>query len=114
MKEFPGHLKIQRDISLAPKTSWLIGGRDQFFAEPSSLEELTAIYKIVIENKTSITILGGGTNVLISDKGISGLVISLSKFSKIEKIEEGKDLKFWTYSGTNKSEILKIFLKYKL
>jgi UDP-N-acetylmuramate dehydrogenase len=106
--------KMKKNIKLAPYTSWLIGGDAEFFAEPESVE---ALKKEIIEagtNKTPITILGGGTNVLISDDGIKGLVISLKKLSGVEILSKEGFLNFWALGGTTKSELLKTFLKHKL
>ncbi len=61
-----------------------------------------------------ITILGGGTNVLISDKGIKGLTVCLRKLSGVETSIEADRLHLTAWAGTTKAEILKIFLKYKL
>jgi UDP-N-acetylmuramate dehydrogenase len=111
---FPKNINIQEQIPLAPHTSWLIGGPAEYFCEPHTVEELQKIGEWSVANNISVTILGGGTNVLVSDSGIKGLVISLGKLSGVEIIESSKNLVFWAKSGTNKSELLKIFLKHKL
>jgi UDP-N-acetylmuramate dehydrogenase len=105
---------IQKKIKLASHTSWLIGGEAEYFFEPKDIEKLKEVLSYSSKEEIPVTVLGGGTNVLISDAGIKGLVISLGKYSGIEDIKIDQNLTFWAKAGTNKSELLKIFLKNKL
>ncbi len=107
-------MEIKAGIALADYTSWLIGGPADYFALPTNIEELKSCWKWGFERSLPVSFLGGGTNVLISDKGIRGLTICLRKFSKIEINCEKSNLKISCLSGTAKSELLKAFLKYKL
>lgn len=107
-------MQIQQNISLASYTSWLVGGAAQYFALPTNLEELKEAQKFAQDKKLPITILGDGSNVLISDQGIEGLTICLRKLSGTEVREESGRLYISVWAGTGKSELLKIFLKYKL
>jgi UDP-N-acetylmuramate dehydrogenase len=105
---------FQKGVNLAKHTSWLIGGLADFYFEPKTILELVESQNLAQKNSLPITVLGGGSNVLISDKGIRGLVISLSKLSGIEILDETNPLTFWALAGTSKSQLLKIFLKQKL
>ncbi len=60
-------------------TAWKIGGPADVLLEPKSVEELTEAVRIAREHDVPVTILGGGTNVLILDGGIRGLTIRLAK-----------------------------------
>ena len=60
-------------------TAWKIGGPADVLLEPKSVEELTEAVRVARENDVPITILGGGTNVLVLDGGIRGLTIRLAK-----------------------------------
>ena len=75
-------LKIQKDIFLAPYTTFRIGGLANYFAEASNTEEIRELCNWAKEKGIPILILGGGSNVLVSDKGFEGLVIKIrnSKF----------------------------------
>lgn len=107
-------IEIKENILLAPYTSWLIGGKADYLCFPTQIEELKEAW-LWAENKNfPVTFMGGGTNVLISDSGIRGLTINLRKFSKTDISEEANKLHIKCLSGTAKSEILKIFLKYQL
>jgi UDP-N-acetylmuramate dehydrogenase len=112
-------LKIQSEIPLAPMTSWRVGGPAEFLAEPVSMDELKEAMNWARANSHEITVLSGGTNVLVSDNGVRGLVIALHKLSGAQTREsvhaDGRTyLEIGCLAGTSKSELLKIFLKYKL
>ena len=58
-------------------TSFKIGGNADFFVHINSVDELKKVLKFAKKENINITILGNGTNVLVSDKGIKGIVIRL-------------------------------------
>lgn len=68
-------INIQENISLAPYTTFRIGGPAQYFVEVESGEELAEAVAFATEKNLKFFILGGGSNVLISDNGFQGLVI---------------------------------------
>jgi UDP-N-acetylmuramate dehydrogenase len=61
---------------LAPFTTFKVGGSARWFAEPNDLEELRSILELV-PGDADITVLGRGSNVVVSDTGIDGLVLRL-------------------------------------
>lgn len=106
--------KIDRDVKLASLTSWLVGGRAEYFTEPRSLEDLKAALTWAQRENQEVTVISGGTNVLISDQGVRGLVVSLRKMAALESRETDGRLVIECLSGTSKSELLKTFLKHRL
>jgi UDP-N-acetylmuramate dehydrogenase len=107
-------MEILKNVPLAPYTSWQIGGPADLFCLPKNLEELKSAVSIAEKNSWSVTVLGGGSNVLISDRGVEGLVICLKNIAGTSVEVKGDSLYLEAWSGTSKSELLKIFLKYKL
>ncbi len=107
-------MDIKSNVPLAEYTSWLIGGPADHLAFPTNLEELKEAWQWAHDKSLPVTILGGGTNVLVSDKGIRGLTINLRRFSKVEVQTDSTHLRIKCLSGTTKSELLKAFLKHKL
>ena len=111
-------LNVLQNVNLAQYTSWLIGGEAEHFCMPVTVEDLKQALQHANQNKLKITILGGGSNVLVSDQGIKGLTICLRRFSEIKseiKSEaSGERLYIDCLSGTAKSELLKLFLKHQL
>ncbi len=80
------HLKIQQNILLAPFTTFKIGGSAKFFIEVKTKSELKEAIAFAKKNKENIFIIGGGSNLLINDSVVNGLVIKLSNNSvKISK-----------------------------
>ena len=72
--------EIKKNINLKNYTTFKIGGDAQYFAEALSSEDLVNLIKYSNKENMNLTIIGGGSNILISDKGIKGLtVINRSK-----------------------------------
>ena len=107
-------LKILNNVNCSEYTSWLVGGEAEYFCMPENLDQLQEALAYANSRQLPMTILGGGSNVLISDRGIPGLTICLRKLSGVHsEIKQGQ-LYIQALAGTAKSELLKIFLKNKL
>ena len=78
---------------MAKHTSFRIGGPADVLAQPADEAELAALLKRAGEHAVPVTLVGNGSNLLVRDKGIRGLVIKLSNiFSSITV--EGNELTF--------------------
>lgn len=75
-----------RDETLAEKTTMRVGGKADYYVEPASEEELASVLKVCRHWGVPFLMLGRGSNLLIRDGGIRGVVISLAQaaFSRIE------------------------------
>ncbi len=69
--------KIKKDVPLAPSTTFKIGGPAKLFIEIRDKEDLPWAMEWARENKEEIFIFGGGSNVLVNDRGVDGLVIKI-------------------------------------
>lgn len=107
-------MNIQEKVVLSSYTSWLVGGVADYLCLPTNTEEIGEGLRWASERGLEVTLLGGGSNVLVSDLGVRGLTMVLKKFSGTEVVQEDGRLKITALSGTGKSELLKIFLKHKL
>jgi len=67
--------KVKENVPLAPYTSARIGGPADIFLMADTSAELARIVKLMWKHEISFTMLGGGSNVLVSDKGVRGVVI---------------------------------------
>lgn len=65
----------RRDVTLAPFTTFRIGGPADLLTEPATPDELAAAVTWAREQRMPLQIIGLGANVLIGDRGIRGLVI---------------------------------------
>lgn len=68
-------MTIQQNIPLAQYTNWRIGGPADYFAEVENRDELVSAVDYAQKHSLPIFVFGGGTNILVSDKGFRGLVI---------------------------------------
>jgi len=69
---------------LAPLTTWRIGGDAELFVEPRSRDELAAVVADLWQNGQPWRMLGGGSNLLISDRGVPDAVLSLAELYAIQ------------------------------
>jgi UDP-N-acetylmuramate dehydrogenase len=67
--------RVKRDLPLAPFTTFKVGGPAELFLETRGEDEIIRAVKLAHASGVKVTMLGGGSNVLISDHGIRGLVI---------------------------------------
>ncbi|HUG91013.1 MAG TPA: UDP-N-acetylmuramate dehydrogenase [Planctomycetaceae bacterium] len=76
----------RRDEPLAPHTWLKVGGPAQYFIEPRDEGELKRLLACCHEREISIRVLGGGSNLLVRDEGVGGVVVRLAgeAFSKID------------------------------
>jgi len=84
--------QIRKNVSLKEYNTWKVGGKAEYFFEPKDLKDL----KFFLANfqKTNITFLGNGSNVLIRDGGIKGCVICLKNTLKDYKIINDGEISF--------------------
>ena len=86
-KKFGKSLIIKENLS---KYSWFnLGGPADIFFRPDNKDQLIKFLNVIKENNYKIHILGAGSNTLIRDSGVKGVVIKLgSKFSNIRLLEK--------------------------
>lgn len=83
--------RVEFDASLAPFTSWKIGGPADALAVVESEEELAAAMRLSFKRRLPWFVLGAGSNVLIGDGGLRGIVVRLGgAFAEIEARIEGE------------------------
>jgi UDP-N-acetylmuramate dehydrogenase len=86
MEVFLGLEHIVRENEILAPYTWLrLGGAAQYFAEPTSVEELRELVQRCRDDDLPVRVLGGGSNLLVRDEGVAGLVVLLSAsvFSEI-------------------------------
>jgi len=106
---------IKKNVPLAQWTSWQVGGAAEFYASPSTNKELIDALEWAHKQSFPVTVLGQGTNVLVADSGVPGLVLHMKNFNQILDAQSDKDFfKVRCQAGALKSDLLKIFIKNKL
>lgn len=67
--------RVRADAPLAPLTTFKVGGRAEVLLETRSEQELVDAVRLAHAHQVQVRVLGGGSNILVSDEGVSGLVI---------------------------------------
>lgn len=104
---------VKIDEPMKEHTNFKIGGNADIFVAAKSIEDIQTILKITKQYKIPLTVLGNGSNVLVSDKGIRGIVlkIALSNFT-IEK--QGEYAKIEVEAGVLLGMFAQILLKQQI
>jgi len=69
---------LKENVTLAPYTTFKIGGTAKYFIEVSDSQQLLDAVKLAEEEKLPYFILAGGSNILVADHGFDGLVIKVN------------------------------------
>ena len=86
---------VETDYSLAKETWYGLGGPADYFIRPKTVKQLKEVVRCCSENKIPIYVMGLGSNLLISDKGLRAAVIKL-KADEFEQIHfDGEQLTAW-------------------
>jgi UDP-N-acetylmuramate dehydrogenase len=71
-------MKMQQNVRLAPYTTMQVGGNAAYFAEPANDDEIIEGLRWARSRSLPVFVLGGGSNVLVSDDGFPGLVLHMT------------------------------------
>lgn len=70
--------KVRRNEPLSRHTTVKIGGPAKFFIEPKDIADLKLLLALVKRYKIALSVIGAGSNILANDRGLKGIVISLT------------------------------------
>lgn len=83
---------VQFDVSMAKKVAFRIGGPADAFVRPHTSKQLATCMQIARRFDLPLTVLGTGSNVLISDRGIRGITLRLAgELAKLGVVDQDKD-----------------------
>ncbi len=71
-------MNIRENVPLAPLTTFQVGGPARWFVEATTEADVRAAVDYAAEHKLPLFILGGGSNLLVSDSGFPGLVLKIA------------------------------------
>ncbi len=103
-------LAVRRDEPLASHTTLRIGGPADLFVAVSNVEDLVSALALAREMDVPALVLGGGSNLLVSDHGVRGLVISNG--CRTVRRHEGNVL--WAESGANLAGVARQAMRWGL
>ncbi len=81
-------VSYKKNEVMCAHTSFRIGGAAEYFVEPENTEQLAAVINTAQENDINTTVVGNGSNLLVSDYGIDGIVISTLQMKDIKLVDE--------------------------
>ena len=113
LKQNLGEKNVLLNECMAKHTTFKTGGPADILVKIDSIDKLKYLLDIANRNNLPITILGNGSNILVTDKGIRGIVckIEITKF----EIQEDVDYVFVTVGSGNKNgEISQKLLKLEI
>ena len=84
--------QVRHQVPLAMHTWFQLGGPAEFFAEPRLEEELTALLKLCKSESIPTRTLGFGSNIIVSDAGVQGMVFRLTASSFTDIRIEGNTI----------------------
>ncbi len=93
---------VKQDEPLAPYTYMKIGGPARYFARPENLEQLRELVVRAQNEDIPVYVLGGGSNILVRDEGVDGLVIYTRapafRYVRVEKelVTAGAGASLWS------------------
>lgn len=102
--------KIQYNVPMSKYTSFKVGGPAECLIKIETLEELKQILEIAQNNNIKTTIIGNGSNILVKDKGIKGIVLKI----EIKKFELSKENELIVGSGNKLGEIAQKLVKEEI
>jgi UDP-N-acetylmuramate dehydrogenase len=79
--------RVRAQVPLAPFTTFKVGGPAQWLVETRNGDEIVAALKLAHRAQVTVTLLGGGSNVLVADAGVRGLVIR-PRGGEIRRLDE--------------------------
>ena len=83
---------VKFDELMSRHTSFRVGGPAKVFVKPESFDDLSLLVRWAADNKIPYMIIGSGTNILVKDKGIQAIIISLAScFNEISITGREKD-----------------------
>ena len=89
LKLIVGDTQVRTGEPMNIHTTFRIGGCADYYVQPSSIEELQSLIRFLNKSDIECCVIGNGSNLLVSDKGIRGVVIQLSDtFDEVEYIDD--------------------------
>ena len=90
--------KLRREEPLAPKTTMRVGGAARVYVEPASVDDLRTVWLKTRARGMRVFLLGRGSNLIVPDEGVDGVVISLAHpvWSAFEARPDGR---VWAGAG---------------
>lgn len=75
------------DVPMSGYTTWHVGGPAEYLVEPKSIDDISAVFNFASTKGLPITIIGYGSNILVSDTGIPGITVCMKRYFRKAEID---------------------------
>lgn len=84
--------RVRREEPMGPRTTLRVGGAARIYAEPADEKDLQTLLRLAREAGVEVFMLGRGSNLIVPDAGVDGLVITLNHahWAGFEPLPEGR------------------------
>lgn len=106
-------LELIENYALAPLTTLKVGGAARFFVRAENEDEIAEALDFARKRRLPIFVLGGGSNVLISDSGFDGLVLKIAN-QGIEVFREKNKARLTVQAGEDWDELVRFCVEENL
>lgn len=86
---------LRRQVALADYTTWRVGGPAEWLAEPADIHQLQELLQWAQIESLPIRVIGAGSNLLISDRGLPGLTLCLRKLQGSQVCGDSGEVSAW-------------------
>lgn len=105
-------VEILQDVELKELTTFKVGGRAAYFVKLKNKSEIAELVKFAKEKSLPIFILGGGSNILVSDEPLQALVIKIEILGREIINETGEDALMAVGAGENWDEFVEFCVEH--
>lgn len=95
---------VRREEPLAAKTTMRVGGAARLYSEPASVADLQFLLRTAQERNVPVFPLGRGSNLIVPDEGVDGLVLALAQDAWVEFLPRD-DGRVWVGAGLRLKEL---------
>lgn len=95
---------------MSKHTTFRIGGNADIFIKANTIEKIIYILKLSKDNNIPLFIIGNGSNILVKDEGIRGIVLKI-ELNDVNIVEEDNKIKVTVGAGVKLAQLAQILLK---
>ncbi len=115
LSEIADDLELRPDESMSRHTTLRLGGPADLWARPRRIAALQRVLERAHAEAIPVTFVGSGTNLLVRDRGVRGIVINLGHLSEVSRPDpEGEPGRIEVEAGASTGKLLKAALQWEL
>ncbi len=113
LKQIVNSSKILKNEPMKKHTSFKIGGNADILVSASTIEEVRNVVNFATKNDIPIYIMGNGSNILVKDEGIRGIVLK-NNLEELEFLEEKEKVVIKVGAGVKLAKLAQELLKKEI